>query len=267
MAKALVTGSSSGIGLELAKILAKNGYDLLLCARSEKKLQEIAQNLKNQHGAIVDVVSMDLSLPGSAKALYQTVKDKSDKIDILINNAGFGLNGSFSDLALEKWQEMMYLNVVTLMELSYYFANDMKARYCDGRIMNISSVAAFQSCPWFAVYGASKAFVLSFSEALRYELAPHGISVTAVCPGATATPFHQIANSENIALNFRFDKVEDVAQTAYSAMMARKGTVVTGFMNKPLPFFVRLAPRALVASIAGNLAKPDVMRKKKARYN
>ncbi|MCX5849505.1 MAG: SDR family oxidoreductase [Deltaproteobacteria bacterium] len=267
MAKALVTGASSGIGLELAKILAKNGYDLLLCARSEAKLKKIAQNLKNQHGVKVDVISMDLSVSGAAKALYQAVTDKFDQIDILINNAGFGLNGSFGDLALEKWQEMMHLNMVTLTELSYYFANDMRARNCNGRIMNISSVAAFQSCPWFAVYGATKSFVLSFSEALRYELAPHGISVTAICPGATATPFHQIANSENIALNFRFDKVEDVAQTAYDAMMARKGTIITGVMNKPLPLLVRLAPRALVASIAERLAKPDVMRNIKARHN
>ena len=265
MKKALITGASSGIGLELAKLLAKNGYDLLLCARSGETLQKISQDLNKQHGVSVDFITMDLSVQGSGKALYQAVMDRSWQIDILINNAGFGINGSFADLSLTKQQEIMHLNIITLTELSHYFANDMLSRKCNGRIMNISSVAAFlPACPWFAVYAASKSFVQSFSESLRYELAPHGISVTAICPGATATDFHKIADSENIPYHFRFDKVEYVAQTAYDALMARKGTVVPGAMSKALPFLVRFAPRALVAVIAGRLGTPDVLRGIKA---
>ncbi|HET8706878.1 MAG TPA: SDR family oxidoreductase, partial [Pseudomonadales bacterium] len=210
---ALITGASSGIGLELAKLFAKDGHGLVLVARRENALEQLAQTLRTQHNVAVDVIAMDLAVSGAAEKLVAEINVRNRQIDVLVNNAGFGTNGNFAESPLSGWQQMMQLNMVTLTELTHLLLPGMRERRF-GKILNISSVAGLQSCPNFAVYAATKAYVLWLSEALREELAGEGISVTTVCPGATATDFHRVANNENSLFTKMMDSVDRVARDA-----------------------------------------------------
>ncbi|MDE6442233.1 MAG: SDR family oxidoreductase, partial [Clostridia bacterium] len=190
---ALVTGASGGLGLEFAKLLAKDGNDLLLVARNGHRLEEIKDELEKAHGVKVYFLACDLTQDDSANKVYDYAKENSLQIDVLINNAGFGDFGNYLDSVWEKQRDMINLNVLALMRLTYLFVPEMKERG-KGKILNVASIASFQPGPLMSVYYASKAFVLSFSEALAVELKKTGVTVTALCPGPVRTCFEKAAN-------------------------------------------------------------------------
>jgi short-subunit dehydrogenase len=246
---ALVTGASIGIGREMALQLAQEGHDLVLVARSEGKLKELAGELKQKYGANGTVISSDLGKPGSAQALFDAVKAKGIAVDVLINNAGFGLKGRFVKLSLAEQQEMIQLNITTLTELSWLFGRDMATRG-RGRILNIGSIASFQPGPEFAVYAATKAYVLSFSEAIDAELRAQGVNVSALCPGAVLTNFHDRANNDSKLLLATAMQAEPVARAGLRAMFARRPVVIPGLLNWIAVFAVRLTPRRIVTTVS-----------------
>ena len=251
---ALITGASSGIGWSLAGLFAEGGHDLVLVARRAEPLQQLASELRSRHGVVVTVLPADLSVPGAAPALVAQLGERGLHVDILVNNAGFGIHGDFTAHPLDKWMEMIQLNITTLTALTYLLLPGMRARGF-GRIANLSSVAGFQAAPSFAVYAATKAFVLSFSEALREELQPCGISVTAICPGATRTEFHQVAGHRDTMLLMFSASAHEVATESYRAIQAGRGTLVNGWLNKPLPLLLRFTPRSWAVKIAGRLGR------------
>lgn len=238
MQKALITGASSGIGYELAKIMASAGHDLVLAARDAKRLAEVKKELELSNKSIsVRIVTADLSKANAALKLYETLKD--EKIEILVNNAGVGLKGNFFEDELHANQSMAYLNMNSLMDMTYYFGKDMVARK-NGKILNIASIVAFFPGPKQPVYYASKAFVRSFSRALAYNLRNTNVTVTALHPGITRTNFFNAANASGITNGA---SPKSVAELGYSAMMAGKIEVTHGLWNKFLTnIFVRLVP-------------------------
>ncbi|MGA1278133.1 MAG: SDR family NAD(P)-dependent oxidoreductase [Candidatus Kapaibacteriota bacterium] len=245
MHHALITGASSGIGLELARIMAREGHHLILTARNVLALEELANELRSQHKVDIHIIPCDLSEPRSAFTLRKEIKDRNLTINCLVNNAGFGLLGEFKDLDAEMQHRMIELNCNSLMALSRLFTDDLIAS--KGRILNIASVAAFYSGPLMAVYYATKAFVVSFSEALNFELQKHGVSVTAHCPGPTHSNFQERAGMHNTSL-FTLLPVPDsktVAEHAYRAMMKRKSLAIHGTVNRMMLFFGALSPRSL----------------------
>ena len=251
---ALVTGASGGIGKDIALLLAQRGYDLILVARSEEKLQALAREIESTYQRTTRVVVQDLGVHGSVAQLMNRIGTDVADIEVLVNNAGFGLSGAFADSEAHRLTEMVQLNVTSLMELTRAVLPSMQTRRC-GYIMNIASVVAFQPCPHFAVYGATKAFVLSMTQALQLELSGSGVSATAVCPGSTATEFHQVAGSDRSLVARLMDSSASVAQEAVKATLARRSSVVTGLMNKPMPLINRLVPRMWMAAGVGRLFK------------
>jgi short-subunit dehydrogenase len=251
---ALITGSSSGIGFELAKIFAQEGYNLVLVARSEKTLQQQAEELNQKHGVSVKIIVKDLARPGAAQEVYHELEQAGIKIAVLVNNAGFATYGKFTEIELNTEVELMELNMVTLTALSKLFLPGMIERH-DGKILNVASTASFQPGPLMAVYYASKAFVLSLSEALASELEGTGVTVTALCPGPTQTGFQQRAAMEESRLvNGR--KIMDsatVARIGYEAMQKGKTVVIPGLRNLVMAESVRFTPRKLVTRIVKNM--------------
>jgi len=247
---ALVTGASGGIGYELALLLARDGYDLVLVARSADRLAALAERLERDHGVSVRVMARDLAAPGAPEEIHAELAAQSVGVDVLVNNAGFGLMGPFAGMSPESVREMLQLNVVALTLLTRLFLDRMLERG-HGRILNLASTAGFQPGPLMAVYYATKAYVLSFSEALANELAGTGVTVTALAPGATETGFSAHAGSEQSRL-FRGATMDarTVAQAGYAAMLQGKPLVIPGLRNKLLAFSVRLAPRRVVTRIA-----------------
>ena len=245
---ALVTGASMGIGADMARELATRGHDLVLVARSEQKLQALAAELQ-AHGAACTVIAQDLGRPGSAQALFDAVQAKGIRVEVLVNNAGFGLKGPFTRLALAEQQEMIQLNVTTLTELCWLFGRDMAARG-RGHILNVGSVASFQPGPEFSVYSATKAFVLIFSESLDAELRPQGVNVTALCPGAVHTNFHDRASNDSKLLLATAMASPPVARAGIDALLGRRPVVIPGFINWLAIFLVRLTPRRLVTKVS-----------------
>jgi short-subunit dehydrogenase len=196
---ALITGSTSGIGYELAYIHAKQGGNLVLVARSKDKLEQIKKDLENKYKIDVYVIDKDLSIKDSAKSVYDEIIDKNITVDYLINNAGFGDYGFFNERDWGKLERMINLNITALTQLTKLFINDMIKRR-DGKIMNVASTAAFQSGPTMAVYYATKAYVLSFSEAINNEVKNSGVIVTTLCPGATQSGFQEAASLQESRL-------------------------------------------------------------------
>ncbi|HUA09575.1 MAG TPA: SDR family oxidoreductase [Candidatus Acidoferrales bacterium] len=241
--KAIVTGASGGLGLEFAKLLAAGGHDLVLVARSGDKLEAIAADLRARHGVAVDTVAQDLGVPGAAAALVARVP----ACDILINNAGFASHGRFDQLPSERIREELLLDVVTLTELTHAYLPGMRARGA-GRIMNVASTAGFAPGPFMAVYYAAKAYVISFSQALSEELRGSGVTVTCLCPGATATGFAHRAEMAGTMLFGRLPVADatSVAKAGYTAMMAGKDLIVPGLWNKLIAYSSRISPRRLV---------------------
>ncbi len=253
---ALVTGASGGIGKELAQLFAADGHDVVLVARSAKKLEEIAGDLTKAHGIKAHVVVADLGDHAASAVVAEQVSRRGLTIDFLVNNAGFGSNGAFVDLELNRELEMIDVNVRALVELTHHFAGPMRERRF-GRIMNIASTAGFQPGPYMATYYATKAFVVSFTEALAYELADTGVTVTCHCPGATATEFASTAGNDKSKLFQRSGvaDVKSVATHAYRAMISGDVLSIHGALNWIGMQGLRFAPRAVVRALAAGLNK------------
>ena len=247
----LITGASSGIGLELAKQCATNKRNLILVARRNDALQHIQKELAEKFGVDVVIIPHDVSKPHAMKELHDMILTKGLVVDVLINNAGFGDYGMFVETDLEKELNMIDLNVKALTELTKHVAKGMKARGT-GHIMNVASTASFQPGPLMAVYFATKAYVLSFSEAIGNELSPCGVSVTTLCPGPTNTAFQDRAFGNGSFFKGAMTP-EAVAKIGYAGMMKKKSVVIPGFKNKLLAFFVRLLPKTVVVKVTRNM--------------
>jgi len=250
MATALITGASNGIGLELARVHAAKGDDLVLVARSEKKLTDLKTELEQKHKIIVTVIAKDLALADAAQDVYDETKRRGLQIDYLINNAGFGDFGMFTDTDWNKELQMINLNITTLTQFTKLYLKDMVARG-SGKVMNVASTAAFQSGPTMAVYYATKAYVLSFSEAIDNEVRDKGVTVTTLCPGATESGFQAAAAMENSALvkGKKLPSSKEVAEYGYAAMMKGKTVAIHGFNNWLLANAVRFMPRSVVVKV------------------
>ena len=251
MKTALITGASSGIGYELAKIHAAKGGDLVLVARNKAKLDELKVELEKQFNVSVYTIGKDLSIVDAALEVYKETSEKGIQIDYLINNAGFGDFGMFSETEWEKEHQMINLNITALTYFTKLYLKDM-LKCKSGKIMNVASTAAFVPGPTMAVYCATKPYVLSFSEAVDNEVREFGVSVTALCPGATESGFMTAASAENSSL-FKGKKLpssKEVAEYGYNAMLKGKPVAIHGFVNQALAFFVRLMPRKLVVAVS-----------------
>jgi uncharacterized protein len=246
---ALVTGASSGIGLALSRILAKNGFDVVLVARTASKLQDAAKELQKS-GVSADVIASDLSRPNAAADIVAELKRRNIEIEILVNNAGYGLAGPFVDNDLQRELDMIQVNIVALTQLTKLLLRPMVTQK-RGRILNVASTAAFQPGPLMAVYYATKAYVLSFSEAIADELRDSGVTVTTLCPGPTQTGFAEIANMTQSRLFtlMRPMSSEDVARAGYRGMMSGKRIVIPGAKNKMLVQSLRVSPRRTVTAL------------------
>ncbi|SDP08398.1 hypothetical protein SAMN04487897_13520 [Paenibacillus sp. yr247] len=247
---ALITGATSGLGYEFVKLFAKDGYNLVLVARNGQTLEEIKQTYTNVK---VTIISKDLSVPGAAKEVFEEVEKQGISLDVLVNNAGFGLLGKFDELDIHEQLNMIQLNITALTELTYYFLKQMKQRN-SGRILNVASTAAFQPGPLMSVYYATKAYVLSFSEALVEELSDSSVTVTTLCPGATKTNFGSVANVEGTKMFSRAMASDIVAKKGYQGMMSGKRVIVTGGLNMAGALGAKFMPRSLAAKIAKYVA-------------
>ncbi len=248
---ALITGASSGLGYEFVKLFAKDDYGLILVARNIERLEEIKREFKDSE---IIVIQKDLTKPNSVKELYSEIKEKGFNIDVLVNNAGFGLLGKFDKLDAGRQIDMIQLNVSALTELTLYVLQEMKQRK-SGKILNVASTAAFQPGPLMAVYYATKAYVLSLSEALVEELRGTGITVTALCPGPTKTNFAKAANVEKTKMFAKVMEADIVAQLGYKALMRGQRVIITGGMNRIGAYAAKFLPRGFIAKIAKAITK------------
>jgi short-subunit dehydrogenase len=248
---ALITGASSGIGAELAKLSAADGHDLVLVASSRDELQARADELTQRYGNSVRVLPKDLSEPNAAQAIFDELQGAGIAVEILINNAGFAIYGLFWRNDTRLTLDMLRVNVVALAHLTRLILPQMVER-AHGRVLNVASTAAFQPGPLMAAYYASKAYVLSFSEAVANELKGTGVTMTVLCPGPTRTRFEQRAGLDLSRLS-KWVPVSDaqtVARAGYQAMMQGKTIVIPGLLNRVVAFSARLAPRRVVTAIA-----------------
>lgn len=247
MKTVLVTGASSGIGREFAKIYAKNGCNIIVVARREDRLIELKEYLESTYSIDIEYITLDLSKTESAKELYEKVKHKN--IDILINNAGFGTFGDFDEINYQKEVNMINLNILTLTNLTRLFLADMKIKD-NGKIINIASTAAFQPVPYMASYAATKAYVLHLSIALNTELHNSNVSVVAVCPGATKSEFQQAAEmGEPSFFRGKLPTSEELALYAYNQINRNKTLIVHGFYNKFLILIERFLTKKTISEI------------------
>ena len=230
---ALITGASSGFGLEFAKLFAKDGYDVVLVSRNPERLAEVAMDLKVEYGVRTVILEKDLSVPGSAQELYNEVTSSKLTVDVLVNNAGVSDHGFFHETDMAKELSIIQLNVISVFELTKLFLRDMVARN-EGRILQLSSTAAKSPQPLMAVYGATKAFVNSFSEALINELKGTNVTMTVLLPGPSDTDFFHKAHAEdtNVYKKGKLSNPKDVARDGYKALMKGKGKIVSGLKNK-----------------------------------
>ncbi len=255
MKTVLITGASSGIGYEFAKIYAKKGYNLVITARRKNNLDRIKQELESFDTSIcVDIIVLDLSKQNSAKELYEVVKQRGILIDTLINNAGFGVYGNFIENDIEKEIDMIELNIKSLVVLTKLFLKDMVSRN-NGTIINVASTAAFQPGPLMSVYYASKSFVLSFTEAIRNEVRDTNVNISVLCPGPTDTEFEKSASLEESSLftKLKVMKPEKVAIIGYKGINRNKSVIIPGILNNILITFNKIIPRVLVINIVRKL--------------
>lgn len=260
MTTALITGASGGIGAVFAEQLAAQGHDLVLVARSQDKLQAIADQLTQAYGISATVMVQDLLAEGATENIFSQLAAQGIDLDLLVNNAGFGTYGALADGELTTYLNMIQLNISVLVDLTYRALQDMKVRR-SGSILNISSTAAFQPIPYFAVYAATKSFVLSFSESLWYECQPYGVKVLGVCPGPTETQFFKTAEfpdamesppGQNLA------SPEAVVKEALKALEQGQSNVVTGGLtNQILVNASRFVPREMLTKAVGDMFKVD----------
>ncbi len=251
---ALVTGSSGGIGLEIAKIHAENGGDLILVARSTTKLKAIRENLESKYGVSVEILPKDLSIPDAAEEIYHDVSDRGIEVDFLMNCAGFGDYGYFHETNWEKEEMMINLNMLALTQLTKLFGRKMISRRY-GHIMNVASTAAFFPGPLMSVYYATKHYVLAFTEGIANEWADFGVKVSALCPGPTATGFQVAAELEGSKLvkGRKLATPEEVARFGYRSLLDGRIVAVHGFTNKLLSVTFGLLPDAVTAKLVRNM--------------
>jgi short-subunit dehydrogenase len=252
----LITGASSGIGLELAHVFAQKKHNLVLVARNSERLKTLAQSLSTEHGVTVVAESLDLTKPESPRQLFEMMQKQNFKIDTLVNNAGFGYSGRFDKMPLDRCLDMIQLNITALTELTRLFLPPMVAQGF-GQILNVASTAAFQPGPLMSVYYATKSYVLSFSEAIAQELEGSGVTVVALCPGPTETEFAREAQMELSRLfqNGGAMTARAVAEAAVTGLERRQRIVIPGFRNRFVACTVGLMPRRLVTKIVENLHK------------
>jgi short-subunit dehydrogenase len=251
---ALVTGASRGIGYELARLFAGTGYDVVLVARGESDLEEAATYFADRFGVEATVLPADLSDPEAPRELYEECRDRDLRIDVLVNNAGFGTAGEFVETDLETELDEIQVNVTAVTHLTKLFARDMAERG-EGKVLNVASTAGFLPGPKMAVYYATKSYVLSFSEAIAEELDDEGVTVTCLCPGPVETGFQERADSEDKRLNrlFMSDDARSVARAGYRGLTSGKTVVVPGLPMKLSVFGMRLLPRSVNRKLAGLL--------------
>jgi hypothetical protein len=256
MPAALVTGASTGIGRELAFIAAENGYDVALVARTASSLETVATEIQRKTSRRTHILPVDLSVPGSSTVLMAAVTSAGITVDVLVNNAGFGLLGKFWELPEDQQVQMLELNVVALTQLTRLCLPGMVERR-SGHVLNVASTAAFQPGPLMSVYYASKAYVVSFSEAIHNEVKEHGVKVCCLCPGPTQSEFVKRAGMGNSKLfEGTVMSAAEVAQIGWNAMWAGKSLVVAGRLNAAMAFLTRFGPRQMMASIARSLQEP-----------
>ncbi len=246
----LITGASSGIGFELSKIFAKNGYHLILVSQNEDNLKRAASDIRKQYSdAQITIIPKDLSLPSSPEEIFEYLTQKSIQVNILVNSAGIQVYGPFNETNPEDDLRLISVNMLALTKLTKLFLKGMVERGY-GKILNLGSTGSFQPCPLNAIYCAGKAYVLHFSEGIREELKGTGVTVTTLCPGATLTNFAKRANIEDIRLfNGLVMDAEKVAEIGYKALMKGKPVIVAGMFNKIMTSSVRFSPRGLVTKI------------------
>lgn len=242
MPTALITGASAGLGVEFAGQLAASGHDLVLAARRQEPMEALARELTDRHGVAVRVIAMDLRAPDAADSLMKHVADCD--IDLLVNNAGFGTHGAFATMPTETIAGMIDLNIRALTDLCRAMLPAMTARG-SGAILNVASVAGLMPGPWLAVYYATKAYVVSLSEALHEEVRGHGVAVTALCPGPTRTEFAKVAGMAQSPLFLAADSPEGVVRAGLRAVRRRRALCLPGG-NALLPLALRLSPRFLI---------------------
>jgi short-subunit dehydrogenase len=250
MGCALATGASGGIGAELCRLLAADGHDLVLVARSEERLASFADELERDHKVRAVPLACDLTQEDAAVILHQATADAGIDVDILVNNAGFGYHGAFLDSNWERQRQLIQVNIVALTQLSYLFGADMLARG-HGRILNVASTAAFGAGPYMGSYYASKAWVLSLSQALSAELRGTGVTVTAICPGPTATSFEKTADlgGSRMFTLFGVQSARSVAKRGYLAMLAGRPVVYHSPITHLFNIGSRVAPRTFVTRV------------------
>jgi uncharacterized protein len=242
---ALITGASSGLGLDFADLLAAQKINLVLAARRRESMEKLAADLRRKYGVDVLVEAIDLAAPGAASHLKSSLDERSVTIDILLNNAGYGLHGALLDMPIERTTDMIQLNITTLTELTYLFGRDMAARR-SGRILLVASLMAFQAVPSYAAYAATKAYVLALGEALHDELRPRGVVVTTLCPGHTETGFDAAAGAATtVLLRLLTMKPRPVAVSGIAALSKGRAMVIAGLTNKIAAFSNRLTPRSM----------------------
>ncbi len=253
---ALISGASSGIGYELAKVFAQHGHDLVLVARNWDKLSQLAEELRAAYSITVTVLAKDLSLPAAVSEIVAELQQTDIRIDFLVNNAGMDVYGFFYDTDWTQELEMIQLNLVSLTQLTKLLLADMRGQGF-GRILNLGSTGSFVPSPLNAVYSATKAYVWSFSAALAEELRGTGITVTVLCPGATRTEFQERAHIENVRLmQFGVMNAATVAEAGYRAMISGRRIEVPGLYSKTQVLLTRLLPTSLMTRMAKAMLQP-----------
>ena len=252
---ALITGASSGMGACFARALADRGRDLVLVARSVGKLQALAREITARHSRRVEVIDQDLSAQGAALRLVTVLNERGIAVDLLVNNAGFGAHGQFWRLPHDRQLAMIRLNIVALTELTYLLLPGMLERRRGG-IINVSSTASFQPMPYTSVYGATKAYVTSFSMGLAEELREYGVKVLALCPGGTATNFFDAGQFGKVNLPGGLQSAEEVVEVGLRAYERGDSLAMTRFIHRLMLFAQRLAPRRFVTEQAGKMFRP-----------
>jgi len=251
---ALVTGASAGIGWALAEQLAAGGANLVLTARRRERLEQVAADLRSKRGAQVEIMAADLAQPSAPDEIFAATQAKGIAVELLVNNAGFGAYGEFFKIALARQLEMVQVNISAVIHLTHLYLQPMVERR-RGDILIVASTAAFQGVPYISTYAATKAFDLMFAEALAEEVRKYGIRVCALCPGSTASEFHQVAGQPERTKG-RQESAEKVARVGLQALARGKSYVISGLGNYLGAHGQRLAPRRLVTRIAAKLFEP-----------
>lgn len=246
---ALITGATEGIGFELSRLFARDGYDLALVARNVEKLNRISEDFSREYGISARVIPKDLSDPAAPEEIYRELEQASVEVDALVNNAGYTIYGPFAETDMAEERDMLQVLMWAPTKLTKLFLQDMLERN-KGKILNLGSTGSFTACPFESIYGAAKSYILFFSESIAEELAGSNVTVTVLCPGTTKTQFFSRSKTDGLRISrLGAMSAEEVARTGYEALMKNKRYVVPGVFNKVMVFGIRLTPRFLVPKI------------------